>query len=451
MLTANRFTTVPTYASAKRLEQAAANLAPISRRERDKGAVVAIQTALAALNNGYMAGAEIDGAFGRRTEAAVEAFQRDYGLVADGVVGRQVLLQLEEIFAGEASRPPHGVSLHVGVDNVDPNHYGAPLTLPSCINDAREMERIAQSLGYDTARLEDQDATTANVAGFLRNAARTLFAGDAVFVTYSGYGSQVTNLSVDEETDGRDETLCLYDRMLIDDELYALLSEFREGVRVHLVFDSCHSGTAFKMIAVNPLELADAERSAHRNNIVGLMTSVPPVIAPDLSPDDAVAAITPIAPQALAGALDGELPELDPVRRPSAAVAEQTAEMFADLLDHGTNGGPKFVDGAQFYEKNQPLYDSVRTAVGNREREELACTLTAFSAAMDHQTTPAGNPLSLFTFNISQTWNNGGFNGSYAQFHRAVLKRSRPDATPQLAAEGSMGATARLQERPFSL
>ena len=37
--------------------------------------------------------AEIDGYYGPRTAQAVEAFQRDYGLIADGMVGKQTLTQ----------------------------------------------------------------------------------------------------------------------------------------------------------------------------------------------------------------------------------------------------------------------------------------------------------------------------------------------------------------------
>ena len=451
MLRANCFTTVVTSTTAQRLERASTNAAPISRRERDRGAVVAIQTALAALNNGYMAGAEIDGAFGRRTETAVEAFQRDYGLIADGVVGRQVMTQLDDIFAGESARAPQGVSLHVGLDEVDPGHYGSTLPLPSCVNDAREMERIAQRLGYDTTRLENDRATTANLAAFMRNAAANLFAGDAAFITFSCHGSQVPNLSADDESDGRDETLCLYDRMLIDDELHALLSGFKEGVRVHLVFDSCHSGTAYKVFPIDPGDMVEAERAAYRSKSIEIMKSPFAGSAPINAAAEGAKATTPIATKSLAAAIEGE--DVEQVSRAGAGaeVIEETADVFADLMAMSTKGGPKFVEGVQFYENNKQVYDSVRTAVGGTEREILACTLTAFSAAMDHQTTPAGNPLSLFTFNISQAWSSGTFSGSYSQLHRAVLDRSRPDATPQLTPDGSMGAAARLRERPFAL
>lgn len=448
MLTSNRFTKVVTPATADRLARAHGNEPPIARRERNRGAVVAVQTALASLNNGYMAGAEIDGYFGDRTASAVEAFQRDYGLIADGVVGAQVLAQLDQIFAGEDARPPHGVSLHVGVDRVDPAHYGGDLALPSCVNDANEMESIASRLGYDTAVLTNEDATCANIAGFLRNAAINLFAGDALFFTYSGHGGQVPNDSDDDEPDLKDETLVLYDRMLIDDEIFALLGEFREGVRVHMVFDSCHSATAFKQLASpDAADMVDLSHAAFKEDALAPMKGLATLTMPkSLSPDEA----KPIAAGSLESALSGGAPTTNEPKGTSDDVVNETAELFADLAVKTLTGAPKFVTGDQIYALNKDVYTAVRAAVGSKERDRLDCTVTVFSAAMDNQTTPAGHPLSLFTFNISQAWGRGAFPGSYTEFHRAVLNRSRADATPQLTPDGSMGAAARLHERPFA-
>lgn len=59
---------------------------------------------------------------------------------------------------------------------------------------------------------------------------------------HSGHGGQVMDVTGDEE-DQLDETWCLYDGQLIDDELYLELSKFAEGVRILVLSDSCHSGT----------------------------------------------------------------------------------------------------------------------------------------------------------------------------------------------------------------
>lgn len=49
-----------------------------------------------------------------------------------------------------------------------------------------------------------------------------------------------------KEIDGQDETWCLYDAQLIDNEIYRLLGLFKIGVRVLVFSDSCHSGTVAK-------------------------------------------------------------------------------------------------------------------------------------------------------------------------------------------------------------
>jgi hypothetical protein len=60
-----------------------------------------------------------------------------------------------------------------------------------------------------------------------------------------------------EEPDARDETWVLYDRELIDDELYVLWSRFKPGVRIFVLSDSCHSGSAVR-VAVTRAINADA-------------------------------------------------------------------------------------------------------------------------------------------------------------------------------------------------
>ncbi len=145
-----------------------------------------------------------------------------------------------------------GRSLHIGLNRIDPSHYGTDGALAGCHNDAHDMEAIAGGLGYDPrAVLLDEQATVKATKAAINLASADLAPGDVFLMTYAGHGGQVPDTNGDEVADtlggragdGKDETWCLFDRQLIDDELYTMLGGFREGVRVIVISDSCHSGT----------------------------------------------------------------------------------------------------------------------------------------------------------------------------------------------------------------
>ena len=86
---------------------------------------------------------------------------------------------------------PRGISLHIGLNAVDPNGYGGWTgDLDGCEPDARDMQKLAASLDYNTSMLLTKDATSSAVLAAMSNAARTLESGDALFLTYSGHGGQ---------------------------------------------------------------------------------------------------------------------------------------------------------------------------------------------------------------------------------------------------------------------
>jgi metacaspase-1 len=137
-----------------------------------------------------------------------------------------------------------GISLHIGLNRVDQGHYGGwDGSLNACEMDARDMQSIARTQGFRARLLLTRAATHPAVTEAIRNAARLLTAGDFFFLSYSGHGGQVKDLNGDEREDHLDETWVLYDREMIDDELYALWSGFERGVRILMLSDSCHSGT----------------------------------------------------------------------------------------------------------------------------------------------------------------------------------------------------------------
>ena len=446
MFKASRFSTIPTKNCRNRLESALSNRRPIGRGERHRAAVIAIQSALADLNRGYLLSAEVDGYFGSRTYAGVEAFQRDYGLVADGQVGKQTLTQLDTLFSGDVLRQAMGVSIHIGVDIVDADHYGDSFPLASCENDARKMHGIAEALGYDALTFVNEDATVLNFTGFMRNAIDNLYDGDSLFVSFSGHGSQIPNTSVDAEDDNRDETLCFYDRMLVDDELYALLAQFREGVRVHLAFDSCHSGTVAKR-----LEVLESERQDYMTKSLTSIKSLNNIGEGVSDNDEVLLDMMPISGKNLSKTLGGDQPELMKAARPKEDSSENIASLFADLYNEENAGKSKNIEFfAGIYERNKALYDTVKNLVGPKEAKQLLCSVVSLSACQDSQTTPAGAVLSLFTANINNVWSSGGFEGSYREFHKSIVNSTdRLDVVPAINTYGSNRALVRLYERPF--
>jgi metacaspase-1 len=449
MLTAHRFTTVPTKDCRTRLEAALANRLPIARGEKHMGAVIAIQSALADLNRGYLFAAEIDGYFGSRTYNAVEAFQRDYGLVADGMVGRQTMMQLDNLYSGEAVRQPRGLSVHVGVNRLDVTHYGDEFLLSSCVNDAQKMCEIAQGMGYEAVIFEDENATVSNFTGFMRGAISDLYDGDSLLVTFSGHGSQIPNNSADVEADNLDETLCFFDRMFLDDEFYALLTQFREGVRVHAVFDSCHSGTVAK-----DLVQKGKDREEYKAKSLNLLQGKSLAELGERTLVEAEVIDQPISAKGILKALDGDKPEFaqSPSPKNKEVIDESTATLFADLYadEIPTNNNKKQMeDWPRVYEDHKDLYDAIANVVGPAENQQLPCSVITLSACQDSQTTPAGRLYSLFTYNIISKWSSGGFDGSYKQFHSQLVNIGRPDATPAINVYGTNRANALLYDRPF--
>lgn len=137
-----------------------------------------------------------------------------------------------------------GYSLHIGLNYVDPSHYNNwNGRLKCCINDANAMLQIAQQEGYiHSTTLFNEEATRENVINTLSQYSRELNEDDILMLTYSGHGSSLPDLNEDEK-DNKDETWCLYNGMLVDDELFEMYSTFKKNVRILVISDSCHSGT----------------------------------------------------------------------------------------------------------------------------------------------------------------------------------------------------------------
>ena len=139
-----------------------------------------------------------------------------------------------------------GLALTIGLNSVDPKHYGGwSGDLNACEADAEDMAAIAKSRKFTVKSLLTKAATRAQAISEITKAAKSLKSGDIFLLSYSGHGGQLPDLNNDEP-DAEDETWCLYNGELVDDELYSLFGRFAKGVRILVFSDSCHSGTVVK-------------------------------------------------------------------------------------------------------------------------------------------------------------------------------------------------------------
>lgn len=148
---------------------------------------------------------------------------------------------------------PATTSIHIGLNRVDPVHYqGWDGTLKCCENDAKYYYSLAENAGFSNRVLllssntdKDLMPTSINLTKLLSNLSASLVETDLLLITYSGHGGTIADQNYDEP-DGQDETWCLFDRQFLDDELWQCFSRFKEGVRIWVISDSCHSGSVVR-------------------------------------------------------------------------------------------------------------------------------------------------------------------------------------------------------------
>lgn len=288
---------------------------------------------------------------------------------------------------------PQALSLHIGLNEVSAAAYaGWTGPLAACEFDADDMADLAKRQGIKSTVLLTKKATRAAVLSGIRKAAKTLAAGDFFLLSYSGHGGQVPDVS-GEEADKQDETWCLYDGQLIDDELYFELSGFKAGVRIMVVSDSCHSGTVVR---------------------AGPPQAGTPVLRPKLMPPT-VARRVYRAHQSFYDKLQTDV---------SKASGKAIADPDTALANVAISGR--------------------LTALVKQFRP----TVILMSGCQDNQFSMDGDNNGAFTEQLLRVWNHGKFKGSYASFHAHILAAMPPSQSPNLFTLGKAGLL--LKEAPFS-
>lgn len=144
-----------------------------------------------------------------------------------------------------------GLSLHIGLNTIDSSKYiGKYQTLRNAENDTNFYYDLAVKNNFSAVKLIGKDATSNNLLDNLKNYSTRLQSGDFCFISYSGHGTRVKDLNNDE-IDGFDEVLVLYDRLFIDDEFQLCWAKFNQGVRIFFINDSCYNGTVSRFFEIN--------------------------------------------------------------------------------------------------------------------------------------------------------------------------------------------------------
>lgn len=116
---------------------------------------------------------------------------------------------------------------------------------PGAELDARNMSKLLGAYTDNVTLLLNSSATKSVVTKALEKAISKY---ELVVFFYSGHGGSGF-YSGDGEDDGKDEFLCLYDKYMVDDEIWDIISESEH--RVFLIFDCCHSGSMYRTAGFN--------------------------------------------------------------------------------------------------------------------------------------------------------------------------------------------------------
>jgi hypothetical protein len=236
------------------------------------------------------------------------------------------------------------------------------------------MKTIADSRGFSSTLIRTKEATAERVLGEIREAAKKLEGGDILLLTYAGHGAWIPD---PEEPGKKVGTWVLYDRMVISHELYRLWGDFKPGVRIFVISDSCHSGTVTRFMVAN--FYAGFPLSTTLRDFRGHYTE----------------------------------------RGDEGEEAIKKAGVGSDFLERGMPPDVRqnlLVLQKAFYE--QLSRDNPRSL-----RDAIGASVLLISGCQVNQTSADGLNNGLFTAALLLVWDKGHFHGDYPEFHRRIIHR----------------------------
>jgi len=124
------------------------------------------------------------------------------------------------------------------------NDYpGTANDLSGCNSDSQHWSDLFKNTyGFEVERICDSLDTRSTVINTMTNLIANSKPGDVLVFSYSGHGTSIQDTHNDE-MDGRDEAICLWDGLLLDDNIRDILNKLPVGVKCTFIADSCFSGT----------------------------------------------------------------------------------------------------------------------------------------------------------------------------------------------------------------
>lgn len=159
--------------------------------------------------------------------------------------------------APNAGAPIERAAVCSGWTAINPNsNAGWNGECPGCDIDAKAMYAWSADIGASARLMLNAGATITKWKAAISAAAAPLHRGNLLIITLSGHGGQIPDDNGDE-ADGLDETSCLWDGQLRDDDFLALLKTLPRGLRILIISDQCHSQgnfmfSRFQLSQVNP-------------------------------------------------------------------------------------------------------------------------------------------------------------------------------------------------------
>jgi hypothetical protein len=289
---------------------------------------------------------------------------------------------------------------------------GHPLRLGE--NFAWGMASLAEQAGYESILvLRGEEATRRAVHDALTAAAGTMAGGDVLLVSFSGHGCREEDHNGDEGQ-GWDETWCLYDGEIVDDQLAGYWRLFEPGVRIVIVADGCHAGGSVRGDDSVAYDTSPSRPLGGRGTVYRGSDAAP-------------------SPSRLMGGR-GTVHRGSDVAPPSSRLMGGRGTVHRG--SGGRSAGAADYSGSGGRSAGAVDYSGSCIGVPPHDTDGIHASVLLLAAAGEDQKAQDG----LFTRHLLELWNDGAFTGTFCELYWQVRDRvmtERHSQEPQILMLGS--------------